>query len=120
MKDPDLAEALRKEARERMREWREKNPDKAKAAHRRSNAKKNHAKEWRWANLEKARPRERARRAVYVAIRRGVLIPQPCEVCGVEPYRNGRRYVQAHHPDYSKPLDVRWLCPRHHGALLRI
>jgi hypothetical protein len=31
----------------------------------------------------------------------------PCEVCG-DPQ------THAHHDDYSKPLDVRWFCPRHH------
>lgn len=40
------------------------------------------------------------------AIRAGRLIRQPCEKCG------GR--AQAHHDDYSKPLDVRWLCTTHH------
>jgi hypothetical protein len=24
--------------------------------------------------------------------------------------------VQAHHEDYSRPLDVVWLCPTHHKA----
>lgn len=37
-----------------------------------------------------------------------VLTRQPCEVCGSEK-------AQAHHDDYSKPLDVRWLCTTHHA-----
>ena len=37
----------------------------------------------------------------------GKLVPQPCEVCSLEP-------AQAHHDDYEKPLDVRWLCVKHH------
>jgi hypothetical protein len=41
------------------------------------------------------------------AIQSGVLTPQPCEVCGKEK-------SQGHHEDYSKPLDVIWLCIRHH------
>jgi hypothetical protein len=42
------------------------------------------------------------------AIRNGRLLRQPCEVCGET------ESVQAHHDDYSKPLDVRWLCFKHH------
>lgn len=45
-----------------------------------------------------------------LAMRLGVLIPKPCEVCATT-------NVQAHHPDYSKPLDVRWLCRVHHNKL---
>ena len=44
------------------------------------------------------------------AIKSGQLIRQPCEVCG-----NTRAH--AHHDDYTKPLDVRWLCPKHHCRL---
>ena len=48
-----------------------------------------------------------AHKAVHRAILRGALIRQPCEVCG-------RKDTHGHHDDYSKPLDVRWLCPPHH------
>jgi hypothetical protein len=49
------------------------------------------------------------------AIARGVLVPQPCEVCGaVGQMADGRNIVQAHHDDYNKPLQVRWLCQEHH------
>lgn len=47
--------------------------------------------------------------AVGRAVRDGRLVRQPCEVCGAT------EKVQAHHDDYSKPLDVRWLCPKHHA-----
>lgn len=50
-----------------------------------------------------------ARQAVRNAVRRGVLTRQPCEVCG-------NPKSQAHHGDYSKPLDVRWLCSKHHAG----
>lgn len=55
-------------------------------------------------------PQERAQWKVAAAKLNRVLIPQPCEVCGSE-------IVDAHHDDYSKPLDVRWLCPLHHRRL---
>lgn len=47
-----------------------------------------------------------ARALVNSAIRRGDIIPKPCEVCG--------KKAQAHHDDYSKPYDVKWLCQIHH------
>lgn len=49
------------------------------------------------------------------AIRKGVLVPKPCEVCGFQGTgSDGRNLVQAHHDDYNKPLEVRWLCQKHH------
>ena len=49
-----------------------------------------------------------ARKMVADAIRTKRLVRGACEVCGIEK-------AQAHHPDYSKPLDIQWLCRRHHG-----
>ena len=43
---------------------------------------------------------------VYGALKRGILIRKDCEKCG--------KSAQAHHDDYFKPLDVRWLCRSHH------
>lgn len=48
----------------------------------------------------------RARNSVNNAIRDGGLVKMPCEICG--------GVAQAHHEDYSRALDVRWLCFRHH------
>jgi hypothetical protein len=42
--------------------------------------------------------------------RRGVIKPQPCRQCG-------NPKAQKHHPDYSKPLEVVWLCRECHLAL---
>jgi hypothetical protein len=49
----------------------------------------------------------KARVAVAAARKRGDLVPEPCILCG-------RTDVDGHHEDYSKPLDVIWLCRRHH------
>lgn len=49
----------------------------------------------------------RARHLTGVAVKRGTLKRMPCEVCG-------DTKVQAHHPDYRKPLFVKWLCFKHH------
>ena len=53
------------------------------------------------------RRRYKAKALVLKAIRKGLLVRLPCEVCGMEP-------TQAHHNDYRKPLQVRWLCRKHH------
>lgn len=52
--------------------------------------------------------KEAVRKLTNRKIRQGVLIKQPCEVCGTE------EKIEAHHDDYMKPLDVRWLCRFHH------
>lgn len=52
-----------------------------------------------------------AHRAVASAIRRGDLIRLPCAHCG------SPDNIDAHIEDYSKPLDVVWLCRRCHSRL---
>lgn len=54
------------------------------------------------------RPMMKAHNAVARAIRSRGLERKPCEVCGASK-------THAHHDNYSKPLDVRWLCPVHHA-----
>lgn len=58
-----------------------------------------------------ARPEERikvlARAKLVDAVNTGKVVRQPCKVCGVSP-------AHGHHTDYTKPLDVVWLCNLHH------
>lgn len=51
----------------------------------------------------------KARTAVGNALRNGSLKRKPCWC--------GETKVEAHHEDYSKPLDVVWLCIKHHMDL---
>ena len=82
----------------------------------------NKAKKWITKNNDKvkAMANERGRRfpekraahwAVYKAVKKGVLVkPSTCQYCGVE------GYLHAHHEDYSKKLEVAWLCQKCHTA----
>ena len=60
-----------------------------------------------YSKAPKTRLHHKARWAVQRAVQAGRLTKQPCEVCGHNP-------ADAHHDDYNKPLDVRWLCRTHH------
>lgn len=51
-----------------------------------------------------------AHNAVAKALVKGILIRSPCAMCG------SGDLVHAHHDDYSKPLDVIWLCVIHHKS----
>ena len=64
---------------------------------------------YRKKNPEKVR----AHSNLNSAVKRGKVIPTPCEVCG-------NKEVQAHHHDYSKPKDVIWLCRKHHAKLHKV
>jgi hypothetical protein len=60
---------------------------------------------WRKRNPEKAK----AHWTVENNLRAGKIVkPTTCSKCGAE----GR--IEAHHEDYSKPLEVVWLCRKHH------
>jgi hypothetical protein len=61
---------------------------------------------WRERNPEK----KRAVAKVNNAIRDGKIQRGQCEQHG----SGCRGGVEAHHDDYSRPLDVRWLCKGHH------
>lgn len=80
--------------------------------------------DWRGRNREKvyenvrrqyARDREKvnARCNLNYHMKRGHVKRGPCEVDGCE------CKAHAHHDDYSKPLEVRWLCRTHHADLHR-
>ena len=77
--------------------------EKGKAAHSRA------CKSW----VEKNQVKRAAHILVGNRIRNGDLIKQPCEVCSCE-------IVHAHHDDYAKPLEVRWLCDEHHNEWHRM
>lgn len=57
---------------------------------------------------DKAPHKVAAHSAVDTAKDSGALTPQPCERCGAT------EDIHAHHADYSKPLEVEWLCRRCH------
>ena len=59
-------------------------------------------KKWRELNPDRAKAQSKLR----LAVKNGEVIPLLCIICGAK--------AEAHHPDYSRPLDVMWLCPSHH------
>ena len=72
-------------------------------------------RKWKTNNREK----HLAQRKLLYAVRVGKLTrPSVCSKCGIVPVprRDGISGVQAHHYDYSKPLDVQWLCSLCHNT----
>lgn len=63
---------------------------------------------WRKRNKDKAIAHGR----LHYAIRTGKMEKGTCEDAWMGECTD---LIQAHHEDYSKPLDVTWLCSRHHG-----
>lgn len=86
---------------EYMRQWRKKHPGYATQF-------KERKRRYQAANPIKVK----ARKAVENAVARGKLTrPDHCTICLVP----GRPH--AHHPDYSRPLDVIWCCLSCHRAI---
>jgi hypothetical protein len=100
---------------ETVREWRRQNLTKYKQSNSKSNIVKRKERcqnsyNWRKANKVKAN----AYNIVHRAIKSGKILKQNCIICG--------DLAQAHHDDYTKPLEIIWLCAKHHkerhGSLL--
>lgn len=62
----------------------------------------------KWAREN--RIKRRAQNAVSNAVRDGRISKQLCFICGSVD-------AEAHHADYDRPLDVTWLCDKHHKLL---
>jgi hypothetical protein len=66
-----------------------------------------------WRKTHKLTPEQKvkdnARSYAYVYLKRGLLTREPCRDCGIE-HDPPLTVVQMHHSDYTKPLDVTWLC----------
>ncbi len=66
-------------------------------------------KEKRKAYLKKRDPvKLKALAKMHYALKTGRISKKQCEKCG------STTMVEGHHTDYSKPLDVVWLCRTHH------
>lgn len=65
--------------------------------------------------------KEKAKWLLNRAILAGQIVrPIVCPRCkSGDRARDGRSLIQAHHDDYSKPLEVRWLCIQCHADLHR-
>lgn len=82
------------------RKWDAVNQEKVKAARRKAVAK-----------FRESNPKAIfAQSQVAHAVKMNYVSKLPCFECGSES-------VEAHHPDYDAPLDVIWLCRKHHAQL---
>lgn len=73
----------------------------------------------RTKSADKERVKNRARQKVAAAVDRGTLVrPDHCENCGAAANPKLRKpNIEAHHADYSRPLEVEWLCGSCHARL---
>ena len=59
---------------------------------------------------EKYPEKKRARQVFRTAVGLGNIKRKSCEFCG-------EKKTDGHHPNYSKPLEVIWLCRTHHADM---
>jgi uncharacterized Zn finger protein (UPF0148 family) len=97
-------EAYREKERKRHAAWKKKTKGSATDVARRLRASE---QKKRYRRDPATRPQYLARWAGWHAVRAGKLAKQPCAKCG-------NVIVQMHHTDYSKPLEITWLCRVHH------
>lgn len=100
LSDPEWVE--RELARQRIKSRKARAEGKVKD--RGSQYERNRTTQWRRNHPEK----HKAHSILGYAVRDGKLQKLPCVVCG-------SKDSHGHHDDYSKPLDVIWLCPKHHA-----
>lgn len=92
----------------KVRDWRLRNIEHSRTTSRRNSKNQSKRRAGRTAAYRAANPEKRAaHQAVQTALRNGSLVRQPCKDCGTAK-------AHAHHDDYSKPLDIEWLCHRCH------
>jgi len=77
-----------------------------------SEARKEYIRQYWRTHKKKVNDKVRSRKRFYRSILDGRTTKQPCSVCG-------NLLVEGHHPDYSKPFGVVWLCRKHHIELHR-
>ena len=91
-KDPEY----RKKMAKTFREYRKRNPEIIKEREKR---------------IKRLNPeKQKAVNKLNFEVASGRVKRKPCVICG-------EKKTHAHHEDYSKPLEVIWLCPYHHKAL---
>lgn len=64
-----------------------------------------------YRSVDKLRNKQNARSLLNWYLKKGKISKVQC-YCG-------NKKTEAHHPDYSKPLEVIWLCRKHHSLLHR-
>lgn len=92
----DRSPEKRQQQKEMSNAWKKNNPERHAEL----------AREYRLRNPQKTK----AQNKLNYALRTGQVVKGPCEKCGTD------LRVHAHHHDYSRPLDVRWLCYLCHKA----
>ena len=103
----------RKCRREWQRKWVEDNPEKAKLINRKTHERNVEKKrEYHIGYVRENRVKRNAQNMARYNKRMGRIDQKPCLVCGLLP-------SEMHHDDYSKPLEVKWLCPMHHRRVHR-